>query len=272
MVSRILPIASGLAALLLLLPCCSVKEVREDCPVYVTVLTERFIQNGQSGGIVSFHAAGPIDREEINFLSYIGKGFRQPCPRDYARAAVVSGLEHERIDATSLHVPYGEQAGLVWSYGETFSAETDEYRIEAVPHKQYCLVKFLFDASPQAPPDYPWRFRIKAGCNGLDIYTAEPLEGAYCCPVGPNAVGEWYGVIPRQRRNDLVLEVYDPADGDAGLAAYVVDLGERFEEKGYDWTQADLADMTVKVGFSAAGIRIEVLDWQGDDSYRSIEI
>ena len=95
MVSRILPIASGLAALLLLLPCCSVKEAREDCPVYVTVLTERFIQNGQSGGIVSFHAAGPIDREEINFLSYIGKGFRQPCPRDYARTAVVSGLEHD---------------------------------------------------------------------------------------------------------------------------------------------------------------------------------
>ena len=113
MVNRIIPIASRLAALSLLLPGCSVKEERGDCPVYVTVLTERFIQNGQSGGIVSFHSAGPIDREEINFLSYIGKGFRQPCPRDYARAAVVSGLENERIDATSLYVPYGEQAGLV---------------------------------------------------------------------------------------------------------------------------------------------------------------
>ena len=267
-------IAPGLAAVLLLLPCCSVKEARGECPVYVTVLTERFIQNGQSGGIVSFHADGPIDREEINFLSYIGKGFRQPCPRDYARAAVLSGLEHERIVATALYVPYGEQAGLVWSYGETFSVMADEYRIEAVPHKQYCLVKFLFDGEPQAPQDYPWRFRIKAECCGMDIYTAEPLEGAYCCPVGPNAAGEWLGVIPRQKRNDMVLEVFQPEAGygTAQEAVYVVDLGKRFEEKGYDWTRPDLADMTVTVGFSAAGIRIEVQDWKGDDSYRSIEI
>ena len=273
MANRIMSIISGLAALLLF-PCCSVKEAREGCPVYVTVLTERFIQNGFSDGVVSFHASDPIDRENINFLSYIGKGFRQACPRDYARAAVLSGLENERIDATSLHVPYGKQAGLIWSYGETFSVQADEYRIEAVPHKQYCLVKFLFDDSPKAPSDYPWRFRIKAACNGMDIYTMEPLAGDYCCPVGPNAVGEWFGVIPRQKRNDMLLEVFVPYAGSEseGPTEYVVDLGKRFEEKGYDWSSEDLADITVKVGFTAAGVSIEVLDWKGDDSYRSIEI
>ena len=189
--NRIKQTLSGLAAALLLAPSCSVKEERGECPVYVTVLTERFIQNGYSDGIVSFHAAEPIDREKISFLSYIGKGFRQACPRDYARAAVLSGLEYERIDATTLYVPYGRQAGRVWSYGETFSAQEDEYRIEAVPHKQYCLVKFLFGDSAQAPSDYPWRFRIRAACNGMNIYTAEPLEGEYCCLVEPDAAGEW---------------------------------------------------------------------------------
>ena len=140
-----MPIASGLAAVLLLVPCCSVKEVRDECPVYVTVLTDRFIQNGQSDGIVSFHATGPIDREQISFLSYIGRGFRQACPRDYARAAVLSGVDRERIDGTALTVPYGQQAGLIWSYGESFSVQADEYRIEAVPNKQYRLVECLFD-------------------------------------------------------------------------------------------------------------------------------
>ena len=272
--NRIKQTHSGLAAALLLAPSCSVKEERGECPVYVTVLTERFIQNGYSDGIVSFHAAEPIDREKISFLSYIGKGFRQACPRDYARAAVLSGLEYERIDATTLYVPYGRQAGRVWSYGETFSAQEDEYRIEAVPHKQYCLVKFLFGDSAQAPSDYPWRFRIRAACNGMNIYTAEPLEGEYCCLVEPDAAGEWYGVIPRQKRNDLLLDVIAPEtwDPSGGRTEYVVDLGERFEEKGYDWSQADLADIAVKVGFTSAGIQIEVLDWKGDDSYRSVEI
>ena len=269
-----MPFVSGLAAVLLLVPCCSVKEVRDECPVYVTVLTDRFIQNGQSDGIVSFHASGPIDREQISFLSYIGRGFRQACPRDYARAAVLSGVDRERIDGTALTVPYGQQAGLIWSYGESFSVQADEYRIEAVPHKQYCLVKFLFDEQPRAPAGYPWRFRIKAACNGMDIYTMEPLEGAYCCPVGPNAVGEWYGVVPRQKENNMLLEVFVPDEGSEsdGRTEYVVDLGKRFAEKGYDWTAADLADIAVKVGFTSAGLQIEVLDWKGDDSYRSIEI
>ena len=92
--------------------------------------------------------------------------------------------------------------------------------------------------------------------------------------MGPNAVGEWYGVIPRQKRNDMLLEVFEPVAGSEteGETLYVVDLGKRFEEKGYDWSTPDLADIAVKVGFTAAGIFIEVLDWTGDDSYRSIEI
>lgn len=266
-------IGSVLAALLLAASC-SVKEERDGCPVYVTVVTDRFIQNGHSDGIVSFHALEAIDRESISFLSYIGTGFRQACPRDYARAAVLSGLEHEKIDATTLYVPFGRQAGRVWSYGETFSAQEDEYRIEAVPHKQYCLVKFFFGDSPTAPADYPWRFRIRAACNAMNIYTAEPLAGEYCCPVGPDAAGEWYAVIPRQQRNDLQLELFVPEAGSlyAGETEYEVDLGKRFEEKGYDWTQPDLTDIAVKVGFASTGIQVEVLDWNGDDSYRSIEI
>ncbi|MCR5351409.1 MAG: hypothetical protein K6E35_02810 [Bacteroidales bacterium] len=274
MQSRGIPMAGALAALMLLSPACSVKEERGGCPVYVTVLTERFIQNGLSDGVVSFHATGPIDQENINFLSYIGKGFLQACPRDYARAAVLSGLVHERINETSLYVPYGQPAGLIWSYGETFSAREDEYRIEAVPHKQYCQVRFLFDERPTAPPDYAWRFRLKASCNGLNIYTMEPLEGAYCCPVGPDALGEWYGVIPRQKHNDLLLEVFLPEDGSEteGRTDYVIDLGQRFEEMGYDWTRTDLADVTVKVGFTSAGICLDVLEWTDDDAYRNIEI
>ena len=61
-----------LAALLLGLPsACSVKEDRAECPVYVTVLTDRFLQRGLDTGTLSFAAARPIGRETIGFLSYI---------------------------------------------------------------------------------------------------------------------------------------------------------------------------------------------------------
>ena len=50
---------------------CSVKEDRMECPVYVTVLTDRFAQQGLQDGTVSFSADKLLIRDEINFLSYL---------------------------------------------------------------------------------------------------------------------------------------------------------------------------------------------------------
>lgn len=253
---------------------CSVKEVRDECPVWVTVLTDRFVQGGHNEGTLSFHGVESIAREDVSFLNIIGKGYVQPVPRDYARVAVLSGVENERFSDTNMYVPYGRQAGLIWWYGETFSVNADEYLVEAVPHKEYCLLQFLFDTSSTAPAGYKWRFRIKADCSGMNVYTAEPLEGDYCCPVGPNAVGEWYGVLPRQKRNNMILEIFEPYEGSEteGPTVYEINLGERFAEQGYDWSKEDLDDIKVKVGFSAATIQIEVVDFVGDETYGDIHI
>lgn len=253
---------------------CSVKEDRTECPVYVTVLTDRFVQQGLGEGMLSFAGSRHIGREEVSFLSLLRHGYVQPCPRDYARVAVVSGLENYMIADEVVHVVPGMQAGLVWAYGESFSAYADEYLVDAVPHKQYCLVKFLFDDSSVAPPDYAWRFRIRAGCSGMDLYTLEPLEGDYSAVVGPNAVGEWYGVIPRQKANNMQMDIFLPDAGSAtsGRTDYVVDLGAKFADLGYDWTAEDLRDVSVKVGFTSATVTVSVLDWEGDDGYKNIEI
>lgn len=271
---RNLVILGFLAALLLGAVSCSVKEVRDECPVWVTVLTDRFVQKCLDEGMMSFHGVELVNREDVNFLSIIGKGFVQPVPRDFARAAVLSGIENERFSDTNMFVPYGRQAGLVWWYGETFSVNADEYVIDAVPHKEYCLVQFMFDTSPRAPEDYKWRFRMKADCSGMNIYTAEPLEGDYCCTVGPNAVGEWYGVLPRQKSNNMILEIFEPYDGSEteGRTEYTIDLGARFAEQHYDWSKEDLDDIRVKVGFAAATIQIEVVDYVGDDTYKDVHI
>ena len=264
----------GAAILLSGAASCSVKEIRDDCPVYVTVLTDRFVGRGLDDGTLSFDSLELEKREDVSFRSVIGKGYVQPLSREYARGGVVSGAEHEIFTESALHTPYGRQAGLIWAYGASFSAHADEYVVDAEPHKQYCLVQFLFDESPVAPADYKWRFRIKAECNGLDVYTLTPLDGDYCCPVGPNAVGEWYGVIPRQKRSNMILEIFNPEAGSEteGPTEYVIDLGGCFEDIAYDWSREDLSDIAVKVGFTSAGIHIEIEDWIGDDRYSHVEI
>ena len=253
---------------------CSVKEDRMECPAYVTVLTDRFAQQGLQDGTVSFSADHLLARDEINFLSYLREGYEQACPRDYARAAVLSGVENGRLSEDRFVIPPGRQADLLWAYGTAFSAEEDSYVLDAVPHKQYCLIKFLFDDSPTPPGDYPWRFRLLADCSGMNIYTLEPVEGTYRSVVGPNAIGEWYGVLPRQKTNNMRLEVFLPnADDETeGRTDYTLDLGKAFEKQGYDWGEEDLKDIAVTVGFTETGIRLTVEEWEGDDHYHEIEI
>ena len=266
--------ACAVLGMAMLAPACSVKEDRIECPVYVTVLTDQFVIRGMNEGKVSFSSSHVIDREDISFLTFLRDGYRQACPREFARVAIFSGAENYTLTEESMMVLPGRQAGLLWAYGESFSANSDEYVVDAEPHKQYCLVQFLFDQSVTAPPDYNWRFRIKAACSGMDIYTLEPLEGEYSCCVGPNAVGAWYGVIPRQKANDLLLEVFlpDTDNEQEGRVDYVIDLGKKFEALGYDWTAEDLRDVSVSVGFASMGVTVSVQDWEGDDSYKNIEI
>ena len=264
-----------LAVLLCLAGSCSVKEDRGDCPVYVTVLTDRFVLKGMNDGKVSFAAAEPIRQEDINFLRYLRDGYVQVCPREYTRTAVLSGVENAMLSGDALFIIPGREAGLVWADCRSFSADADEYVVDAMPHKQFCLVRFLFDGLPTAPPDYPWRFRIRAACSGMNIYTLAPLEGDYRAPVGPNAVGEWYGVIPRQKENNMLLEIYTPSDGgdsEEGKVEYTVDLGRKFEALGYDWSATDLGDVSVSVGYCAAEITVDVQGWEGDESYRDIQM
>ena len=253
---------------------CSVKEDRAECPVNVTVLTDRFMQQGMNEGMISFAADELINRETISFLSYVRGGYEQACPRNYARAAVLAGVENSRVEDEELFVNPGCQAGRVWAFGTSFSADQDEYVVDAIPHKQYCLVKFLFDGSPTAPEGYPWRFRLVAECAGMDIYSLAPLPGTYNPAIGPNAVGEWLCILPRQRSNNMQLEVFRPFEDSEteGPTEYVIDLGKAFEKLGYDWTAEDLKDIEVKVGFVNAEMSLTIEDWEGEDSYKNIDI
>lgn len=259
---------TALAAGLLVLASCSVKEIRDGCPVYVTVLTDQFVQRGEDSGQISFGAASLLERMDMSFLGIIGKGVTYPCPRDYARVSVLSGVYEGKYMEEALIWSPGRTADLLWGYGETFSVNDDSYVIDAVPHKQYCLIKFMFDESPTAPEGYPWRFRVRADHAGINIYTLEPVEGDYNSPVGPNSVGEWYGVLPRQRDNNMVLEIYLPYEDSEteGPTAYRVDLGKKFAEAHYDWTDVDLKDMIVKVGFADVGFSVTVTPWENDGS------
>lgn len=264
-----------LTSILLLSVCyaCSIKENRESCPVYVTVLVDRFVQQGFNDGGISYSSGRDVKRSDISFLSHLREGHTCPCPRDYASVSVVAGMVNSSFRGDTLYVSKGREADPIWSYGESFVSKDEEYLVDAVPHKQYCKVKFSMDGS-ELGGDYPWRFRIKAACNAIDLVTSKPIKGDYETIVGPNHIDEWTTIIPRQMSNNMIMEIFLPNEGSQtdGRVDAVVDLGKMFEEKGYDWTAANLADVELRVGFAFASLSISIIDWEQNDKYINTEI
>lgn len=274
MFRKILGTACLCALLVLSLVGCSVKELRDGCPAYVTILTDKFYETGHIAGKLFFDDEdNGLRSEDVEFAPLYGRGYEVPLNRDFARVSVVSGTDMERFDGSKMYVPYGQMAGLVYAFTDSFSVKGDLHVVETFPKKQFCLVQFMFGGSTVAPPRFRWRFRLKADCNALDLFTLQPVAGDYCCVVGPNSKGEWYGVIPRQMESNLTLEIYVPnSDSEIeGETEYVIDLGKYFRESGYDWEAENLPDVSVKVDFSAPEMFIEVASWVHDNTYRYIE-
>ncbi|MCR4860938.1 MAG: hypothetical protein K5910_09795, partial [Bacteroidales bacterium] len=116
--------------------------------------------------------------------------------------------------------------------------------------------------------------RLLADCSGLDLYKLQAIPGIYSSVVEPNAVGEWYVVLPRQQGNTMKLEVFlpDAQDPAGGSTEYVIDLGAAFEKQGYDWHAEDLRDIEIQVGFAQVGVTLTVREWEHDDQYHEVEI
>ena len=66
--------------------------------------------------------------------------------------------------------------------------------------------------------------------------------------------------IPRQLRNEIVLELLDPSQ-DSNVPVSVIDVGKALESKGFDWEKTDLDDMNVVVDFTRMQAFVEVVDW-----------
>lgn len=252
---------------------CSVKEDRSVCPVFVTLRVDEFVHKGLSEGAVIFGKGEDSYRKKLSFLPIMDDGLTYPCSRSSSAVAVVSGLDKSQYRGDVLCVPIGCEADPLWTYGELFVADADDYIVKAVPYKQYCKIRFTIRGLSDML-DYPWRYRIKAGCNGLNLLSSQAVEGAFETVVYPDTTNEWYVLLPRQKDSDITLELFLP-DGLSdrhGELQYSFSLKSAFEGSGYDWSAKSLEDIAIAVDYTRGEVSVSIDDWEKDDSYSNEQI
>ena len=263
---------TGMAVALLVLCSCSVKEDRSLCPCYVDLIVDEFVRDGFSSGTVAFSSDGFDSRDDIILADYVPDGYSVAVPRREVKAACVCGLDKSHVSGNSIYIPAGEASDPIMSYRELFLPQGDEHRLYAVPHKQYCRVDFLLENPME---EYPYIFRVRGDCSGLDIFDLQPVRGSFSTLVYPNTLGEYRTLLLRQSSDSsLFLDVLLPAgDSEADWELqYTVSLSDALAAVYYDWTKEDLDDVSLRIDYARAEVTVEISEWEGSENDKNVEI
>lgn len=239
---------------------CSIKEDRTCCPVYVNMNYDVVIAGGKyENSLVGASDGSPGIMTHIDLLKYEGRGFEVACKRGVIRLASAFGYESFSWKGDTLITAKGTECSPLFAWAEKVIAEGDLYYTEVSPHKQYSVMNIIV-VGLLPGEDFTYDIRVKANCNALKLYELSPVEGAYTVVAKHKNASGYEVRIPRQLRNEIVLELLDPSQ-DSDVPVSVIDVGKALESKGFDWGKTDLDDMNVVVDFTRMQAFVEVVDW-----------
>lgn len=227
-----------------------IKEEREECPCRLIVdLANVDSASVSSVDIVLADDEGFVYMGERMADSYLADEIIL-VPRDELYLNVSYGAD-DMMSAAGLRIPDGEACPPVYLYSALIDASESEFvRKEVSMRKCHCVMKIYLEGD-----EFPFEMSIKGGVCGYDAL-GFPLSGAFNC------LPEWiegsvYSVtLPRQKDASLLLEINDGTDVLKTFA-----LGEYIKACGYDWTDADLKDLTVGIDYARTQIIISVQGW-----------
>lgn len=238
----------------LALCCCSVKEDRSACPCLLTmdlsaidtsVVKVLNVLATSSDGIVF---SDIVQSDDFSFL------YAREVPHKDIRVTLwgTAGID-DRLD-----IPYGCECPAL--YMHAFDADTSGETFHEIVDmkKNHCRLTVLFDGEVEMPYSLTFRGNV---C-GYD-YRGLPSEGDFACVAYPEGDVGSQITLPRQLDSSLMLDVED--EGSSLVKTFAI--GEYLVKSGYDWTEADLEDVTIILDYYVTGITITYKGWDEEHTY-----
>ena len=272
----------GMAGVLLL-SSCFVKEVRDECPCWMTV--EMPDRVGHDGSVILW-LRGNSDEDAVDYAYKVSEPIKAgvgileyEVPRGAVGVSVVAlgneipgraGYDEKAsgYDGDEIRVPVGEQMDSLYGFFKMYHTRCESIRCDVELHKEFCTVSFtLVDEHYESPYD----IEVRGNVSGVSSWDLAPMNGVFkYAPVAEEGV---YRVrVPRQVDASLelvMLEMPGQAghDGvrteDDGERAVVnrFPLGEYIIRSGYDWAAKDLSDVSVALDLEKQQVMVTVSGW-----------
>ncbi len=250
--------ALAVMASALIMAACSVKEDRSACPC---LLVLDFSEAGQEhdGSASLFLAADgtPVLSDVIPLTEYLGNSYIVSVPRTKMDLMLWYGGDG-MVSESGLMIPFGEDCPEIYMFGASFTASGERHDELVHLHKNHC--RMTIHAAGDV--SVPLSMQVTGNVAGYDG-KGKPVEGLFRYGMDYADLQEGHDVIlPRQVDSSLRLLINDRDD-----EVKVFALGHYLESCGYDWTAADLDDVTVTVDFALTEVRLSVKGWDGVYTY-----
>lgn len=240
------------ATALLLLPSCSVKEDRQPCLCWLTVVLDDASRTAPDAKVLLMSGNERLISESVSPK----EEYERTVPRGYVRTVVCTGAELSKISTGTVTFQHGEQIDTIWSHTDVVDCRDEFARDTAALHRQFAVARLILKAAPEE--DDGRLYSVETSCGGLDLQSSSPTKGGWGIQLVMDGTSGCVFSVPRMRPEDrFAIRVSNP-DGDDDE----VDIQAILQDIGYSWSKRDLDDMVIALDYARGTVDITVLPWE----------
>ena len=161
------------ATALLLLPSCSVKEDRQPCPCWLTVVLDDASRTAPDAKVLLMSGNERLISESVSPK----EEYERTVPRGYVRTVVCTGAELSKISTGTVTFQHGEQIDTIWSHTDVVDCRDEFARDTAALHRQFAVARLILKAAPEE--DDGRLYSVETSCGGLDLQSSSPTKGGW---------------------------------------------------------------------------------------------
>jgi hypothetical protein len=257
---------------LLLCACigCTVREDRLPCPCYLDIDYRELLATEPSVGI-SARVDLLLQDADSRWMTQHSLDL---CPEmeeisvEKSHLQVIS-LVHDKpwrdflAEGTRVTYEPGNEMDALYASTQWVDCSDEEACCVLHPHKQFSTLQFTDEADGALCRRY--NMVIRGSTCGFDAADLSAVEGEYLYTVQEDdGQGRICVRIPRQLRNDLLLEFWEK---DRHNLLFSCPVGLYLFAAGYDPAAADLPDYSLRIDFRDALLYLRIADWKDEYIY-----
>lgn len=240
------------ATALLLLPSCSVKEDRQPCPCWLTVVLDDASRTAPDAKVLLMSGNERLISESVS----PEEEYERTVPRGYVRTVVCTGADLSVMSTGTVAFRHGEQIDTIWSHTAVVDCRNEFARDTAALHRQFAVARLVLKAAPEE--DDGRLYSVETSCGGLDLQSSSPTKGGWGMRLVMDGTSGCVFSVPRMRPEDrFAIRISNPDGGDDE-----VDIQAMLRDIGYSWSKRDLDDMVIALDYARGTVDITVLPWE----------